>query len=483
MKTFYILLISCYCTIAICQSELEEIRDNNYGTAGAVDLYAMGFEDCDLIAIDEFNNQYIIDYDTSTLNIIKLQENGEQIMDYGINGRVTIDSVFVQRLMNAKTHGNKLYLLADDRDTMFLHAFTSDGQVDPLFNQGERMVATTIPANYHTFFMDIVEDKIMVAAGERAIIGGALYVIVDQFSLLGTNLATDTIQLTDHPEAGVADIQFRPSDQIYLVYGEREPIDSLFIKVRRYNNISIMDSSFAMTGTYYIPHQNFNIFNLTVQEDELMISYLLDTFNIKHERLNLSGDIIYEHTAPKPETLDPYFLFMDRLGMSLTSEGYYALENVFDQNWDADYFLTKYNSDLELDTSFGENGRYFISKIARWRSVDALERVYITMRSFASFTLVRTGPSDLNALEEIEDKRNNFRIYPNPTNSIIDIEIANNLEDDILCKVFDLKGNLISSQHFSNSNFQVDLSNYPQGIYLINLVSSAAATSQLVFKQ
>ena len=230
MRILLLLFISfCSMTIAICQSELEEIRDDNYGTSGTVDLYAMGFEDCDLIAIDDFNNQYVIDYDNPTISIIKLQENGEQVMDYGIDSRVTIDSVYVQRLMVAKAYEDKLYLLADDQDTVYLYAFTSDGQADPSFGDGERIIATDVPANYHYFYMDVIDDVITVAVGERPFPFDAFYVEIDQFSLEGNSLANETITLANHPEANIMDIQFRPSDELYLVYQERHLIDSSYI--------------------------------------------------------------------------------------------------------------------------------------------------------------------------------------------------------------------------------------------------------------
>jgi hypothetical protein len=79
----------------------------------------------------------------------------------------------------------------------------------------------------------------------------------------------------------------------------------------------------------------------------------------------------------------------------------------------------------------------------------------------------------------IEDLSNfNINVYPNPTTSNINIDIENNHAFLIM---FDMTGKIIQQKHIYN-NCVLDLSNYPIGVYTVNLFSERGSISRRIIK-
>jgi hypothetical protein len=71
-----------------------------------------------------------------------------------------------------------------------------------------------------------------------------------------------------------------------------------------------------------------------------------------------------------------------------------------------------------------------------------------------------------------------INIYPNPTTSNVNIDIENNHAFLIM---FDMTGKIIQQKHIYN-NCVLDLSNYPIGVYTVNLFSERGSISRRIIK-
>jgi hypothetical protein len=149
-----------------------------------------------------------------------------------------------------------------------------------------------------------------------------------------------------------------------------------------------------------------------------------------------------------------------------------------------DMFLVKYDSTgnalwakaaggTDNDWSFGV-------------TLDASKNVYIAgmFRSptvtFGSAILTNNGQSDafLVKLSDItvNINENNFdneiKLYPNPTNSFVNLKIQNKESEKLLVEITNINGQLIYKKQYNktaNSTIKIDLSSYPKGIYLIKI--------------
>lgn len=76
---------------------------------------------------------------------------------------------------------------------------------------------------------------------------------------------------------------------------------------------------------------------------------------------------------------------------------------------------------------------------------------------------------------------NNFKLYPNPTNGLINIEF-NQLTNPKL-EVCDIHGRILLNQKLNNTASQIDVTNYPLGVYLFKITSDEGTTTSKVVKQ
>ncbi|NHN28103.1 T9SS type A sorting domain-containing protein [Flavobacterium jejuense] len=76
---------------------------------------------------------------------------------------------------------------------------------------------------------------------------------------------------------------------------------------------------------------------------------------------------------------------------------------------------------------------------------------------------------------------NNIKMYPNPANSLIYIEV-NNLTNATL-QVLDITGKILMNQSLNTSSNNVDVSQLPTGLYLFKVSSNEGTTTSKIVKQ
>lgn len=75
---------------------------------------------------------------------------------------------------------------------------------------------------------------------------------------------------------------------------------------------------------------------------------------------------------------------------------------------------------------------------------------------------------DYTGLTSIENLQNSeVKVYPNPSSDLITVEFSSN--DVVQANIYDLTGRFIESIMLTNSNEQIDISNYATGDYLLKL--------------
>jgi meiotically up-regulated gene 157 (Mug157) protein len=77
---------------------------------------------------------------------------------------------------------------------------------------------------------------------------------------------------------------------------------------------------------------------------------------------------------------------------------------------------------------------------------------------------------DVVSVNEIPTMESNYTVYPNPTNGTFTINSMNT--EGFSFTVYDTNGGLIISNTSINSDVQIDLSNYNDGLYLISVIDS-----------
>lgn len=94
-------------------------------------------------------------------------------------------------------------------------------------------------------------------------------------------------------------------------------------------------------------------------------------------------------------------------------------------------------------------------------------------------TVIVYSPSILS--NNLFDFKNNIKIYPNPTNSIVNITTSNNTINQI--NVYDIYGRLLKSKKSNNENEQINIQDLPNAIYLLEVKTENIIETIKIVKQ
>ena len=107
-------------------------------------------------------------------------------------------------------------------------------------------------------------------------------------------------------------------------------------------------------------------------------------------------------------------------------------------------------------------------------SVQTIDNGYLA----SEFTSEKIFVFEPNSIDEIVTGIN---IYPNPTNGLLMIELSENSRIDML-KVIDITGSEVISRKINESTFYLNLSGYPDGIYLIRAIGGRKISTMRIIK-
>jgi hypothetical protein len=98
------------------------------------------------------------------------------------------------------------------------------------------------------------------------------------------------------------------------------------------------------------------------------------------------------------------------------------------------------------------------------------------LTSFCELNLIVTGSSSLRFLTDSE-----IRVSPNPTKAYIRIETS--LENILKITVTDMTGSVVIENRNFNSSMGIDLSEYGQGLYILNIYTRNGVYASKIIKQ
>ncbi len=242
------------------------------------------------------------------------------------------------------------------------------------------------------------------------------------------------------------------------------------------------------SGNVYITGY-FRSDTITFDSTILTSNGIEDVFLVKY---NSTGNMLWAKSAGGNSYDSGHGVTTDALG-NVYLTGYFCSPTItFDSvtlinnnsSDTTDIFLVKYDSTgnvLWAKSAGGANSDGGFSV-----TIDASGNIYITgyfksdIITFGSTILTNNGIYDI-FLVKLHDiivniNENNFdneiKLYPNPTNNFVNLEIQNTENEKLLVEITNINGQFMYKKQYNktaNSTIQIDLSSYPKGVYLIKL--------------
>ncbi|MDQ6473036.1 family 10 glycosylhydrolase [Flavobacterium sp. LHD-80] len=109
--------------------------------------------------------------------------------------------------------------------------------------------------------------------------------------------------------------------------------------------------------------------------------------------------------------------------------------------------------------------------------IDDIQHNYI---SACSGTRKMSKEEDVATIEETEDIKvsDELIVYPNPTNGILNLKLDTNIKSDV--RLFNVSGQQMLNATFEGTEQQLDLNNFGQGIYLLQVTTDGKITTKKI---
>lgn len=101
--------------------------------------------------------------------------------------------------------------------------------------------------------------------------------------------------------------------------------------------------------------------------------------------------------------------------------------------------------------------------------------------NWKSGSVVSTGNTCTVLENESFNVNTNFKIYPNPTKNIVNIDVLN--LDNTSVEVYDINGRQLFSQKLNNTTNTVNIENLAAGVYMFKVISNQGTATNKVIKQ
>jgi hypothetical protein len=119
-------------------------------------------------------------------------------------------------------------------------------------------------------------------------------------------------------------------------------------------------------------------------------------------------------------------------------------------------------------------------------SMKLIARLQFTAPSGEFYTLldtltVKLSEDTINNTDAITPiSINELKVYPNPTNELLNIEFGSQFQyiDGLQVQITDLSGKILYNADIFNANTKIDVKNYPSGIYVVNVKNRKQETLQ-----
>jgi hypothetical protein len=119
--------------------------------------------------------------------------------------------------------------------------------------------------------------------------------------------------------------------------------------------------------------------------------------------------------------------------------------------------------------------------------IDGGRYAYVArIRDLGSSALYKTTSSGLTTDEtvsSIDDDLEGFSVFPNPSDGIFHVVMDVNQVSNAQIEVYDYSGKLILQQASNASQFTVDLSAQPKGIFLLLVKKSGTVYTERIVRQ
>ena len=478
MKSRYFLFIAFFCLISIAFSQ----NNTNY----------FDYNEIPLSVIEDSDQNYVIVgftydslFDRSNGTIIRLNSDGDII------NQLTLGNEEENLKLGKILYINNIYTLfggilntnTSHRNLLFL-------QFDEQWNEiNRRLIPIPYDRTLGSYFPVLDSDSMFVISG---------------FTLALSNGYTDHFYIKLDSEGDTIVTIFKNSEfqPMSLTILESQDHSKYYDIISGYefnapSGILQLDKNFnsIVFNKIEIPSYLYTYGSLVMSDstllvvgDQLVLNWLLTLVLVNENAQVIESRTFRRDSLMKelPAFSQPLSRFGNNIFLGATSN--YDHWGAQYSNYDSWFHLIKMDENLIIhwEKWYGGDAYYFLNSVLGTSDGGCL--MVGTKHPHGSPSLIRgshfikvDANGNVQWTQNVEIPEWSYKVYPNPTQSVFNIE--NNEMDIQSVELFDISGKLLNSvQDCNNTTISIDLSSFPQGVYLAKVKSSKGIRTEKVVR-
>ena len=133
---------------------------------------------------------------------------------------------------------------------------------------------------------------------------------------------------------------------------------------------------------------------------------------------------------------------------------------------------------FEAEYTVSQNGNtlFYLSIVCKSGSTSGSSVLRAPSTNVVGFTVASRYNINLTSLQQVEEKLfSNVKVYPNPFNEVLNVDIDNTPEKPVSLELYSIEGQL-QTVYKNINQIQINTSNLPKGIYLFKVVFDSGRT-------
>lgn len=240
--------------------------------------------------------------------------------------------------------------------------------------------------------------------------------------------------------------------------------------------------------------QNVVMFLMNPDENTSGVIESEEVFTYTHSAVSFNFSFDVPSSSPVGQTQLLKFKIYERvLGLwDWQTTFYYYVNTTCLNSWNFNNFTTLNSADYEasnaltVETTVKPNGG--LAEFDAGNSVTLLPDFRSDLSAGGSISVIidgcggafRLANPEINSIESLEElsKVNAVNIYPNPSSGKFSIALPSN--EKTLIEVYDMKGGKVFSGESESELHELNLTDYPKGVYIVNIISNSNQCSKKI---
>lgn len=222
-------------------------------------------------------------------------------------------------------------------------------------------------------------------------------------------------------------------------------------------------------------------------------SAMLNNFSATPNRVDELTSGTYSLNLPVSTTIEFKYAFAFKTGTAGNDRLRFFISSDCGATWTQRRSLTG----TQLSTATATDLPFYPQSTSEWKtvSITGINNAFMNDKLRVKFVFEGDGGNNLfiedinianavyTGIDEVFNLLNEAEIYPNPFSHNVSIKLQNENQQQVTCKIFDVVGNIITTEKIIGKEHHINTQHFSRGVYIVLLEANGLIIRKKIIKQ